>query len=376
MIDSVTAARQRVTTRDVVIAALFSLVAAGSMISEVLDERIGASVFAVPLFLAVTVPLAWRRIDPVRATAAALGGLLVHIALFGSLIRCGIVFPASFVFAFSVGAQLERHEALVGLSLALGCVLAVCLSDGELGAPLQVFPFFAAVTAAVWGVGRLGHSRGRLADALEASTRRLREARDERARLEVANDRASLSAELDELLQRRLGELARLADGGTPDGDPALAVAKLKDIERESRSTLEEMRSVVGVLRDDENGVPMAPPPTLTHLDALLLRAKGSDAQLSIDGNPRVLPAAIELSAYRIVEHLLAALEDAPGVDVRVRFTDDAVELTVSGRASRRSEAAIERARQRVQLHRGTLNATTRRGRAEAVVSLPVLAAG
>jgi hypothetical protein len=94
-----------------------------------------------------------------------------------------------------------------------------------------------------------------------------------------------------------------------------------------------------------------------------------------VEGDPRVLPAGVELAAYRIVEHLLAALDDGPDVDLGVRFKDDALELSISGRARRRSEAAIEQARERVRLQHGTLEATTRGGRAEAVVSLPVLAA-
>ena len=87
-----------------------------------------------------------------------------------------------------------------------------------------------------------------------------------------------------------------------------------------------------------------------------------------------MLPAVVELSAYRIVEQLLDALGTQP--DVRVRFADDALELTVSGPVSRRGVQAIERARERVQLHAGTLAATTRGGRAEAVVSLPAAGHG
>ncbi|MEJ7714403.1 MAG: hypothetical protein WKF40_01340 [Thermoleophilaceae bacterium] len=61
-------------------------------------------------------------------------------------------------------------------------------------------------------------------------------------------------------------------------------------------------------------------------------------------------------------------------MDVRVRFADDGLEIAVSGPSRRRAEAAIERARERVQLHHGTLETTTRDGRAEAIASLPVLA--
>ena len=47
----------------------------------------------------------------------------------------------------------------------------------------------------------------------------------------------------------------------------------------------------------------------------------------------RALPAGLELSAYRIVEHLLAAVQDAPEarIDVRVRFGPDVLELDVTG---------------------------------------------
>ena len=202
----------------------------------------------------------------------------------------------------------------------------------------------------------------------------MREARDKRTRLEVATERSRLSGELDELLQRRLGELAGMADDGARPTDPATATATLVEIESQSRRTLEEMRAVLGVLRDDGSDLPTEPQPTLTHLEALLKRAKGDDARLTVEGSPHVLPAGIELSAYRIVEHLLAALDDAPGVEVRVSFRDNALELAVSGPARRRAKEAIERARDRVELHQGTLDATTQGRRAEAVVSLPLLA--
>ena len=132
----------------------------------------------------------------------------------------------------------------------------------------------------------------------------------------------------------------------------------------------------MGVLRYDPLNTAVAPQPTLTHLEALLIRAKGTGARLRVEGNPRVLPAGVELSAYRVVEHLLDALQDGADVEVCVRFGDEALELRVSGRARRRAEtdAAIARARERIALQRGTIEARTRGGRAEAVAQLPVLA--
>jgi hypothetical protein len=131
------------------------------------------------------------------------------------------------------------------------------------------------------------------------------------------------------------------------------------------------MREVVGVLRHDAGGLPPTPQPTLTHLEGLLLQARDGRASLTVEGSPRALPVGVELSAYRIVEHLLAALGDAP-VEVRVRFGEETLELAVSGTARRTDAAAIKRAQERVHLHHGTLSSSSRGGRAETVASLPM----
>jgi signal transduction histidine kinase len=375
MIAAMTSARERIGRVDVVIAVLASLIAVADIASEVADDRIQASVLAVPFAAGLTLPLLWRRVAPVRALAVVLVALLVHAALFGAVVRCGITLPVVFLLVFAAGARLPRDGALLGLALAVAICVAVCLTDGKYGAPPEAITFFVPVVLAVWGAGRLVRSRGRMVGELETRTDQLREARDERSRLEVATERARLSAELDELLQRRLGALAQLADGGSQSPDSETAAATLAEIERQSRRTLDEMRAVVGVLRSDEADAPMAPQPTLTSLEALLVRAKGADSRLTVAGNLRALPAGVELSAYRIVEQLLDALADAPGVEVSVWFSDDALELSVAGHVRRRSADAIERTRERVRLHQGTLQATTDKGRAEIVVSLPIFAA-
>lgn len=362
---------QPISRRDVVIAVAVSLLGVLLMIVNLTVSELGATNVAIaPAFLAVTAPLAWRRRAPLPALAATLVALGLHIVLFGEATRCGVVLPATFLLVFAAAAWLELRLALLGLALGLALVVAIALSDQQVA--IGDAPAFCAFAAIFWGIGRVVRSRGRMVRTLEAQTIELRDARDERARLEVATDRARLSGELDGLLQRRLGELARLADAGSSVSDPEAATAALVEIEHQGRSTLNEMRAIVGVLREQDDDAPTAPQPTLTHLKAMLLRARGEDAALTVEGSPRALPAGVELSAYRIVEHLLAALEDAPGVDVRVRFAEDAIELTVSGPTRRGSSAAIELARERARLHRGTLVATVRDGHSHAVELLPL----
>jgi signal transduction histidine kinase len=383
MIDSMKDSLRGVGKRDIGIAALMTALGITLMVLNVQGDGEDPSKAAIHyggvlpywttivLFPLVTVPLVWRRVHPIGAMQFALGGLILNELLVGTdVVRCGVLFPTAFLFAFAAGSQLEGTESRKGLALSLALVLVDVLELGPV-APVIMGP----VAAAMWWIGRVVRSRKRMSDELEVRTAELRQARDERARLEVSSDRARLSGELDELLQRRLGELALMADEGSRPTDPEEAAATLAEIERESRRTLDEMRAVVGVLREDTADAPTTPQPTLTHLQALLTRAKGGDARLKVEGNPRVLPPAVELSAFRIVEQLLAALEDAPDVEVLVRFGDDSLELAVSGPARRRAKAAIERARERARLQQGTLDATVRGGRAEAEVSLPVLAA-
>jgi hypothetical protein len=370
MLRSMTSVKRDITPLDVLLTVVFVAFSILFMVSALSDE--GGSWVAVPLFALVALPLLWRRVAPIQALCGFIAAIALHVVLFGTVTRCGLVFPVEFFLVFAAGARLGLRGALAGWVLGIA---AACLTLGwDQSAPIaDAGVYICVLLTGIWVIARLVHLRGRNVVRLQEQTAALREARDERARLEVAMDRARLSADLDELLQRRLGELARLAERGAGQ-QGAEASATLLDIEQGSRRTLEEMRAVVGVLRQAGESDPVSPQPTLTHLEAMLLRAKGAEARLTVAGSPRVLPAGVELSAYRIVEHLLDALDDAPDVSVTVGFGPDALDITVAGPAARRGVAAtaIERARERAALHSGTLEAATRGGRAEAVAHLPI----
>jgi len=376
MIRSMTSPRTRPGTLDVAIAAVAAVVAGAFMTFQVLDDSYAATWPAVPLFMLCVVPLLWRRVAPLGAALAALGITGVHAAVFGDdVIRCGVLIPVALLLAFACGARLDRVRALAGLVAILAFTALVCVTDHPLGADAAAFYTFAGpIVAAVWVVGLLVRARGRMVAELQTRTAELREARDERARLEVAGDRARLSGELDALLTRRLDALAALADEGAGHEDPAAASAALARIEAESRATLDQMRAVVGVLRDDGDEAEWEPQPTLTQLDALLLRAGGPGARLRVEGRPRALPAAVELSAYRVVEHLLEALEDPGEAEVVLRFQDEALGIDVGGRLRRRGGAALERARERARLHGGSVALAPDAATPRAEVLLPMYA--
>jgi hypothetical protein len=85
----------------------------------------------------------------------------------------------------------------------------------------------------------------------------------------------------------------------------------------------------------------------------------------------------VELSAYRIVEHLVTALADQSDspVHVAVRFDDDTLEIRVNGPVDKRAnlKEAIARAKERARLLGGSVEVKVARGQAGAVAQLPVL---
>ncbi len=366
--------RSRIGRLDIAITVVLSALGLALMVSNVSDTGSDGpgdvSILAVPAFLAVTLPLLWRSVAPLRALGVVAAALVVHGVAFGSLVRCGVAFPTLALLGFAAAARLDAGESRTALAVGLAAALVVGAFE---------FLGFGVVSAGIpllllaWGFGRVARSRGRLAQELRARNAELQRTRDERARMEVANDRAQLSSELDELLQHRLHELAELAERGPGSVADGSARALLVDIERGSRETLDHMRTIVGVLRSDDRDT-VTPQPSLTSLDALLVRSRGGDAELVVDGDPRVLPAGVELTAYRVVEHLLDTLDDAPGVRVGVHFAPDALEVSVEGPARKHGEVgvALERARARVESQRGSLRTSTRGGRATTVAALPL----
>jgi hypothetical protein len=326
--------------------------------------------------LTMTAPVLWRRRAPLAAAATLAVGALFNGLVVGSMVRCGAALPALAFVMFSLGLRCELRNALAGAVLGVVAVVALANSDPNLTSTFSVPG--SVLLLAMWGVGRLVRSREAMVARLREHTRELDEQRERTARLAVSAERARVAAGVDGLLQERIGELAgEAARGlGAVDGQPEIARETLSMIEHEGRRTLSQMREIVGSLRED---APIGPQPGLADLDELLEHATSADVRLRTDGDRRALPAGLELSGYRIVEHLLATLEDAPEarVDVLLSFRGDVLEITVAGpaRAGVDARASLAGAREWVSLHGGRLESRGGAVRSQTVVRLPLLTA-
>lgn len=335
------------------------------------------SIAALIGVLVMILPLGWRRRAPLAVAGVLAAAALLNGLIFGSLVRCGSTLPVFFLVAFAVGVRYDRARAAAGLALCAAAAVAEGLYDPQIGG--QGLVFVLPVLTGFFVAGVLVRARTRTAQELRARSAELRRQREQTAELAVLADRARVSADLESTLHAQLGGIATAAAAGlssleADEADEAGARQALAAIEHDGRAVLGQLRAVLGALHEP---APSEPPPTLARLSDLLARATSADARLTVEGSPRTLPAGLELSGYRIVEHLLLALDDTPGaaVDVRLRFCPGALELHVRGPRSPAADlqAALASARERAGLHGGTVRSRLEGRICHATATLPLV---
>ncbi|HEY7622987.1 MAG TPA: histidine kinase [Solirubrobacteraceae bacterium] len=165
------------------------------------------------------------------------------------------------------------------------------------------------------------------AEQLEAEQRLKVEQAREAERLRIAREMHDVLAHRVSLLSLHAGALEFRPDASAEEVAEAAGV-----IRASARAALEELRDILGVLREGENGgAPEPPQPTLADVPALIeeWRAAGVHVQGHIDPPPDV-PAALGRTVYRVVqEGLTNARKHAAGAAVDVTIAADDHRLVV-----------------------------------------------
>jgi signal transduction histidine kinase len=296
--------------------------------------------FAVLAVALVVLSLLGRRRFPFAAPAAL---WLVVAAL--SFVDGGVVtqpagvFLAGMAAAFLLGNVSDTLKARLGLAVVLGgaAIVVYNLPDRAAGE----FVFTPLLFAVAWLAGFALRERAAQAEAAEARAVQAERDRETAARVAVAEERARIARELHDIVAHAVS-LMVLQVGAVRHKMPESAAQDhdaLQNVEQVGRAALAEMRSLLGAMRRDGEPVDMAPQPGLGDLDTLLsdVRAAGLAVRMHVEGQPRALPRAIDLSAYRIVqEGLTNSLKHAQArqADVAVRYgaNDVQVEVVDDGR--------------------------------------------
>ena len=263
--------------------------------------------------LLLTLAVAFRRVAPLAVTVVA----TVAVALQGLADDPPSVlgeYLAVTLVAYSVAAHAELPRAALGMAaLAAGIVLHD-LRSPEYGS-LEGMVSDLVTPALAWGVGRaVRTARARAAQA--------RAQVDETAAEAVASERRHIARELHDVVTHSLGIVVlqsqaarRFLDGREPEVGAALDA-----VEGAGRTAMDEMRRLLGLLREDGERASRQPQPSLADLPDLARRveAAGLRVRLAVEGGGR-LPAGVELSTYRIVQEALTnSLRHARAREARV----------------------------------------------------------
>ena len=278
----------------------------GDVARDVYEPR---DAFSVLLVLASTAPFVFRRHYPLAVllfctTAVVTNSLLGH--------NEGATPFFLWVAVVTVAAMCSTPKVVVGAAWIFFGLLVLALSDTS-GLDAGGFALNCALFAAMFMFGINLKNRKERIDALEERAQALEREKDEEARRAVADERLHIARELHDVVAHSMGVIAVQASVGEHviDENPAEAKRALEAISGVSRSTLVEIRRLLGVLREadsGEGGAPAyAPAPGLTDLDRLVRELDGAGLPVAVtyDGRRVELPRGVDLTAYRIVQEAL-----------------------------------------------------------------------
>jgi signal transduction histidine kinase len=316
-------------------------------------------VSSIALFLAIYSAGAWMR----DRTAARWARIAVIVAMFGwlgiGLVRF-LVAPAPDVFA---GAAGPLDPVLASVLYNIGFNLLFFLSAYFFG-------------DAAWLSAR------RQAE-LEHRAEQLRRSQEQNTRGAIVAERVRIARDLHDVVAHHVSVMGVQAGAARRvlDRDPDLARSALRTVEDTARTAIGELRALLGVLRsepaDDVLGATEVDgetaSPGLDQLSELarMARSTGLDVEHRVHGEPRPVPEAVALSAYRVVQEALTNVVKHAGArraDLRVRFLESSLEVEVADDGRGRAASAdrgggfgLVGMRERVAVHGGELEAGPRR---------------
>ena len=205
-------------------------------------------------------------------------------------------------------AEYSDRSMVIGATIATGAATLATLvihqdqiSAGTVVSRLVVIGL--AVAVALYLRARADYING-----LRERAERLERERELMAQQAVGDERVRIARELHDVVAHNVSLMvvqAQALAATSPETAEHETLGHVADLGREA---LSEMHRMLGVLRLQDGGAPeLEPQPGVRDLPTLIERTRqaGLETQLSVDGPPRDLPAAVDLSVYRIVQEAL-----------------------------------------------------------------------
>ncbi|MEW2476508.1 sensor histidine kinase [Micromonospora gifhornensis] len=385
----------RVVAHDVVLALLVTVMQVQGTVAKVAVEGAPRPLtdfgnLGYALLVVSGLVLAVRRRWPVA--------VFVTAAL-ASLVYYGLDFPDApgwlglFVALYTLAAYGDGRRSLViagvGVTvLAVGWLVAAADIEPRAAIGWVFFRIGASVMSAA--LGESVRSRRVIAADAQRRAELAERSREEAARARVDAERLRIAREVHDTVAHAIA-IINVQSGVTAhvlDKRPEQAREALRAIELTSARALREMRTILGVLRDNHDSrVPQA---GLEQVDELVAKAREAGLDVTVEASSPVasLPSAVDGAAYRILQEAFTnvirhvgptrvTVVLSAGVDVlEVRVTDEGRRTPPPGDGTdMRAEPGrgIVGMRERCQLLGGELDAEpTRRGGFEVRARLPL----
>ncbi len=316
--------------------ALIALVIATWSVIEVFVENLQPVWITAPLMALGCSALYWRRRYPILVGIAIVSMAILQAAVGMSLHTAVGPVVGIFFVSWAIGAYETRSRAVLGLTIL------VCGMWIAMGVDLLRGTDHYEGTDFPW-VGALVATPGVLGIAFGARTRSLQAAEDRAHRLElerreaVVEERARIARELHDVIAHSVSVMTVQAGAAEEmlKRDPQRALEPVRAVQETGRQALVEMKRLVGMLREDDDEIGLAPQPGMADLDRLVkqVREAGLPVEVRIEGEPRTLPLGVDLSAYRVVQEALTnALKHAghATATVTVRYAENDVTIEVA----------------------------------------------
>jgi signal transduction histidine kinase len=201
--------------------------------------------------------------------------------------------------------------------------------EGKLTSAVGSAVFYAAGFVLAWAFGLwFGRHERRLVQihalhALEVERQR------ELAEHAVSVERLRIARELHDIVAHAVTIMVLHAAGAqrVARTDPDRAVESLVTIENAGQQAMGELRRLLALLRDSEDGVARAeaPVPGLAQVERIVEAARRSGISVTIEvtGEPRGLDASVDLAAYRLVQEAITNVTKHRGAGARVAVSTE-----------------------------------------------------
>lgn len=292
---------------------------------------------AAYVLLAISsIALLWRRRQPLIVLLVTLVAAIVWdvVGLEGGPSL------AIFVALYGVGRYIvDNRASLLATGAAAFLVAADDMVEGE---PVSVIALSLAVVFFWWYLGRRMRGRGERLALLEERAEYLERERAAEAQKAVDEERSRIARELHDVVAHKVSVITVQAGAAQTlaASDPEKAYRAMELVEESGREALDELRQVLGVLRDGSQSDTLGPIHGLAEIPGLVaeMDRAGTDVSLRMGEIPEPMPASVDLASYRIVQEALTNIVKHAGPDpeaeVQLSVHDEMLVIEVTDRGS------------------------------------------